>query len=71
MFDSRSPYQPPTGLYLGDLQSELHPDEVIVDFAACAHKSYSMEIKNNETQAVSYRVKAKGNQVCAYATYVY
>ena len=70
MFDSCSPYQPPTGLYLGDLQSELHPDEEIVDFVACAHKSYSMKIKNNKTEEETDRQKNKGKRTF-YETYVF
>lgn len=60
MFSADSEYQPPTGKFLGDLTSELKPDEEIREFVACAHKSYSVKIINNTTGDESYRTKAKG-----------
>lgn len=68
-FDADSEYQPPTGKFLGDLTSELKPDEEISEFVACAHKSYSMKIRDRVTGAETFRTKAKGKLLILFLCY--
>ena len=46
---SKTPFGPPTGDYLGDLQSELEEGEYITKFAAGGPKNYTYQTNHNTT----------------------